>query len=212
MKRLSLTCALVFAAALPARSQDVEGAFELPLENGGKTQIEFTARATSSSGRGAGTLKFSTRMDVTDVDGENSSGEAPPTAELSLDVDVDCVVVQSRRAAISGIVRRSSLDEYAGRRVVMTVEDGGEGADAQPDKYTWGIYRRKQESWIATDGEVADDPGEVRRWTASDAELEDDPGAAGTKDEAETDCRTFKFGSVGMTALPPDTGNIQVRP
>jgi hypothetical protein len=63
------------------------------------------------------------------------------SSTLSLRVAIDCLKVNGNRAVLAGLVKESNVGAYIGRRMLLAVEDGGEGHNAAPDRYTWGQYR-----------------------------------------------------------------------
>jgi hypothetical protein len=108
-------------------------------------------------------------------------------------------------------VKESSVNAYIGRRMLLTVEDGGEGANAAPDRFTWGQYRSTAATWVASDAELELDPGVGLTWTATDAELTDDVGVP-SNPPAGVDCKSFSLSSYALEDLPLGSGNIQVKP
>jgi len=111
---------------------------------------------------------------------------------------------------LSGVVKDSSVSAYLGRHMLLTVEDGGEGKNADPDRYTWGQYRSTAATWTASDGELVFDPGVGLTWTATDAERTDDVGVPSSQ-PAGVDCKSFPLGSYALEDLPLGSGNVQVR-
>lgn len=146
-----------------------------------------------------------------DVDGDGTGDPSATATTLSLRVDVDCVRVQGNRAVLAGQVRESNVSTYVGRRMLLTVEDGGEGKNAGPDRYTWGQYRSTAATWIASDGELAFDPGVGLTWIATDSERTDDVGIP-SNPPAGIDCQSFPLSSYALEDLPLGSGNIQVKP
>ena len=211
MKVLSLCCTLLFVAVLPLAAQDATGGFHLTLDGGSRMQIEFQARATDTTGGGSGKMKLKTSTDLPDVDEDDPFGQKGTVSDFSFDADFDCVSIDGKRAAMSGLVRSASVVGYVGKRVILTVEDGGEGKNAERDKFTWGLYGVSSIRWIPTDAERKDDDGWSRTWIASDSEREDDRGTV-LRRETETDCRSFHLGAYTLTEVAPGGGNIQVRP
>ena len=183
---------IVFAAASAfSANTSATGGF-----HAGTTNIEFNARMTGS---GVGQMDFSGQALLDDGS----------TAALTMKIDFDCVRIEQNHAAMSGSVRMASLDGYTGHRVILAVEDNGEGSKAAPDGYTFGVYNAEKITWIPSDAEVKGDDGWFRTWIASDVEREDDKGVATTRD-AQTDCRSFSFATYEFTEI--GGGNIQVRP
>jgi hypothetical protein len=119
--------------------------------------------------------------------------------------------VQGNRAVVAGLVKESNISAYVGRRMLLTVEDGGEGNNAAPDRYTWGQYRSTAATWVASDAELGVDPGVGLTWIATDAERTDDAGIPSTTPTG-IDCQSFPLGSYALEDLPQGSGNIQVKP
>lgn len=215
-KRLLASIVLIFVAQVTAYTALAEGnstgGFHVPVD-GGRMNIEFTARTTDSNGSGTGQMNFSAPIELPDVDEDNETGEKGSFANFSMKVEFDCVVIEGNRAAMSGLVRSANVVGYVGRRVILAVEDGGEG-NAAADKFTWGAYGARTVHWIPTDAEADFDDGWSRTWLATDAEREDDPGTVispNTRDR-DTDCRSFALSAYSYLDVPRGAGNIQVRP
>src|SRR5256885_2726285 len=133
------TLALALFLVVPAAfAQSVSGGFHV-VTDGGNRNIEFNAKL-NPNGSTSGDLKFTGPLSVPDqdVDGDGTGHQSVTAATLSLRVDVDCLKVAGNRAVLAGLVKESSIGTYVGRRVLLTVEDGGEGNNAEPDRYTWG--------------------------------------------------------------------------
>jgi len=192
-----------------ALAQSASGGFHADSDDGARN-IEFNG-TIHPNGSASGQIKFSGPLSIPeqDVDGDGS-GDAVTATEVSLRVDVDCVKVDGNRAALAGSVRDSNIAAYMGRRIVLTVEDGGEGKNAEPDRFTWGQYRSTAATWIASDAELEFDPGVGLMWFASDFEREDDiPISSATP--TGIDCRSFPLGSYSLEDLAKGSGNIQVK-
>jgi hypothetical protein len=174
--------------------------------------IEFNARI-NPNGSTSGDVKLSASLSIPDqdVDGDGTGDPSLTMTTVSLRIDVDCLRVQGNRAAMSGEVKESSVSAYVGRRMVLSVEDGGEGAKAPPDRYTWGQYRSTAANWVASDGELLVDPGVGLTWIATDAERTDDAGIPSSH-QAGVDCRSFPLSSYSLEDLPLGSGNVQVKP
>jgi hypothetical protein len=124
-------------------------------------------------------------------------------------VDVDCMKVEGNRAVLAGVVRTSSVDAYARRRMILTVEDG-EGLKA-PDGFTWGQYAGSAPTWVASDAELEKDPGVGLQWYATDAERKDDVGIP-SGSPAGFDCKSFTLASYALDDLTEGSGDIVVKP
>jgi hypothetical protein len=204
---LTVTCVRLHAAS-PGSS--ASGGFSHPVD-GGTLNVEFNARATDSSGGATGLMMFRAPLNLSEDDEDNPFGQKG-SADLSMKVDIDCLVVSGNRASMSGIIHDASVTGYTGRRLILAVEDGGEGAKADPDKFTWGVYNVRQVQWFPTDSEVEFDDGWKRQWTATDAERDDDRGVVINQTKVDTDCVSFGLAAYDLTSLSQGSGNIQVKP
>ena len=200
----------VFVLVPAVFAQSASGAIHVATGDGPRN-IEFDARV-DPGGSTSGQLKFSASVSIPDQDVDADGGGDPTftMTTVSLRVDVDCLRVAGNRAALSGVVKDSSVSAYLGRHMLLTVEDGGEGKNADPDRYTWGQYRSTAATWTASDGELVFDPGVGLTWTATDAERTDDVGVPSSQ-PAGVDCKSFPLGSYALEDLPLGSGNVQVR-
>jgi hypothetical protein len=206
------TFAFVMFFVVPAAfAQSASGGFHVDTDNGSRN-IEFNAKL-NPNGSASGDLKFTGKLSVPDqdVDGDGTGDPVATATTLSLRVEVDCLKVQDNRAALAGVVKESSISAYIGRRMVLTVEDGGEGNNAEPDRYTWGQYRSTAATWVASDAELEFDAGVGLNWIATDAERTDDAGIP-SNPPSGIDCKTFPLSSYALESLPNGSGNIQVKP
>src|ERR1043166_1027853 len=101
---LVLVCGL---STRPAFAQTATGSIHVNDAAGHPLAIDFTAGAQGASG-GQGGLTFSGTVPLPDPDGEQPT----ELVQATLKVDLDCVVIENNRAAMSGIVRVSSVDAY----------------------------------------------------------------------------------------------------
>lgn len=201
----AVTSVVTVSAAFAGGS--ASGAIHVAAGDGHKKNIEFIARA-GSDGAGEGQMTFSGPAELPDSE-EEGTGKGL-VANLHLKIDFDCVVVNENRAAMSGIIRDANVDGYAGRRALLSVEDGGEGKNAAPDKFTWGMYNGETITWFPTDAEVDGDSGWKYSWIATDAERPDDVGVPNRRSTA-VDCRSFSLSSYDYIDIPQGAGNVQVR-
>jgi len=202
--------ALSIFLLVPAFAQSASGAFHLKTDEGNR-DVEFNARMSGSGATGE--IKFSAPFSIPnqDVDEDGTGDLELSMTTVSLRIEVDCLRVDGNRAAIGGVVSDSSVSGYVGRRMLLTVEDGGEGSKAAPDRYTWGQYRSTAGSWTASDAELVFDPGVGLTWIATDAERTDDAGISSVH-STTVDCNSFPLSSYALEELPQGSGNIQVRP
>ena len=114
-----------------AFAQSASGGFHVVTDEGTRN-IEFNAKL-NPNGSASGDLKFTGPLSVPDqdVDGDGTGDPSATATTLSLRVDVDCLKVEGNRAALAGLVKESSVSAYVGRRMLLTVEDGGEGAECR---------------------------------------------------------------------------------
>jgi hypothetical protein len=193
-----------------AFGQSASGGIHIVTDDGTRN-IEFNAKL-DASGAASGEIKFTGPLSVPDqdVDGDGTGDPSAEASTLSLRVEVDCLKVDGNRAVLAGLVKESNISAYIGRRMLLTVEDGGEGANAPPDRYTWGQYRSTAAVWVASDGELDFDPGVGLTWTATDFERDDDAGVPSSRPSG-TDCKTFSLSSYALEEVPQGSGNVQVR-
>ena len=112
---------------------------------------------------------------------------------------------------MSGVITQSNVPAAIGERVLLVVEDNGEGIDSESlDKLTWGVYTDKPRSWIPKDAEREDDPP-VPAWLATDFERTDDAGVPSDKSTI-IGCQTFPLSSYTLVDVEHGFGNIQVKP
>jgi hypothetical protein len=142
------TFAFAFFLIPAAFAQSASGGFHA-VNDDGTRNIEFNAKL-NPNGNASGDLKFTGPLAVPDRDGDGDGTGDPSVTATSLSLhDIDCLRVQGKRAALVGVVKDSNVGAYVGRRTLLTVEDGGEGHSADPDRYTWGQYRSTAATWVA---------------------------------------------------------------
>ena len=142
-----------------------------------------------------------------DVDGIGDAGLGALDDGVELRADVDSAKVEGNRAALSGVITSASVPRYVGLRIILTVEDDGEG-DPEPDKITWGFYQRIPRR-LVTDEENPDagafPVGE--KFLATDAERPEE--GAFLVGESDFDSQTFPLSSYSLSNI--GGGNIQVQ-
>ena len=213
MKKISGLWVILFVCALPLFADSgpsTNGSFDFAAASG-PLAFEFNARLLNNgSTQGEMTVTGSVDLPDQDVDGEGV-GSGAGVVDVSMTVNVDCLVVNGNRAALSGEVTESSVGAYVGRRAIMAVEDNGEGKNAEPDRFTWGFYGSPTLTWVATAAELEFDEGVGLTWLATDFEREDDVGIP-SHSSTTVDCHTFPASAYALEVLPHGAGNIQVRP
>jgi hypothetical protein len=123
----------------------------------------------------------------------------------------DCGVIVDNTAVMGGVVVDSTFPERLGRRVLLAVQDNGEGSKAVRDGVLWGTYANQKRTWTPSDAELEVDPGVGLTWIATDAEREDDVGVPSNRSEV-VDCSTFPVGAYTFLELEQGDGNVQILP
>jgi hypothetical protein len=219
----SILCALILALALlsfvapwPKAAAQTAGAsavgtYTFTSTDGLPKYVEFDARA-DEKGAAAGGMTFSGRMVVSEQDAEAAgdprlSGE--PT-DFYMKAEFDCLTVSGNRAVMGGVVRESSPKGYAGRRVLLAVEDGDELKAG--DGLAWILYDAAAGGWVPQDAERPDDNGATLKWIAKDAERPDDVGVPQPKSSTVVRCQDFPLSSQTFGSAKYEGGDIRVRP
>jgi hypothetical protein len=181
---------LGFATSQPATAQTAEqyasGTYQFSLDDGYTKYVEFEAR-TSTDGSATGSMAFSDEALVSyqDVDGADDPSLKEEHRGFYFKAEFDGMVVNKNQAVMSGTIRDSSIRSFIGQRVLLTVEDNGDGGRI-PDRLTWGIYQQAEKGWTPSDAEQKEDAGVGLRWWATDAERKDDVGYAMPRSETIT--------------------------
>jgi hypothetical protein len=199
---------LGFAAPQLANAQAAGGTYQFSLDDGYTKYLEFEA-VTQSDGSTTGQLTFSdeARIEIQDLDGTGVKEETYPGVFIK--ADLDGLLVDKNKAVISGTVRDSSVREFIGLRVLLTVEDNGDNTK-EPDKLTWGVYLPTQGGWVASDAEWKEDPGVGLKWHATDAEVRDDKGVD-MPPVYSIDTKTFPVLAYDFVEFAKAAGDIIVR-
>lgn len=181
------------------------GKFQFSLEDNNTRYIEFDARMQGTETKG--TMTFS---DPSAVVGETDSANVTTGGVVT--AKFDCLKIEGNRAVMGGEVTESNLAALIGRRVLLVVEDNGEGINApSTDRLTWGIYESTTPGWTPVDAERPDDIGATLTWIAKDAERPDDVGIPSNKSPIVS-CSSFPLSSYSFVNVPHGSGNIQVKP
>ena len=124
----------------------------------------------------------------------------------------DCLQITGKQAVMSGIISQSNIAAALGLRVLLVVEDNGEGVNiATADKLTWGVYQPATGNWIPRDAERDDDIGATLTWIARDFERDDDVGVPSNQSK-EIGCQSFPLSSYSFADIKHGGGNVQVQP
>ena len=191
------------------------GEFRFSAEADGElTRTVVFRAAMNRDGSASGEMTFSgpAVFPDQDVDGTGEAGFSGRLSDFRIEAKFDCLVVEKNRAVMSGVTTASTVGEYIGLRVLLVVEDNGDGTNPRtPDKLTWGIYKPPATGWVPTDAERRDDDGALLRWTATDAEREDDRGIRSHRDPV-IGCQSFPLSSYSFVDIEAGNGDLQVRP
>lgn len=185
------------------------GTFQFSLEDGQTRFLEFNARV-QNNGRIVGQMTFSDPAAVPVPDPDDSTGVTNTGAFMT--AKFDCLQITDNHAVMSGVISESSIAAALGLRVLLVVEDNGEGVNVPTaDKLTWGVYQPATGSWIPKDAERDDDNGASLTWIAKDAERDDDVGVPSNQSKV-IGCQSFPLSSYSFVDVAHGGGNIQVKP
>ena len=184
------------------------GNFQFSLEDGQPRFLEFNARV-QNNGRTVGDMTFSDPAVVPVGDPDASEGSGTPGALVR--ARFDCLRITGNRAVMSGVISESNIFNAVGLRILLVVEDNGEGVNAANDKLTWGIFQPPASGWVPQDAEREDDNGAGLKWIATDFERSDDAGVPSNPSKI-VGCQSFSLASFDFTDVRHGGGNIQVQP
>lgn len=184
------------------------GNFQFSLEDGQSRFLEFNARE-QNKGTVVGEMTFSDPSVVPVGDPDVSDGSGTPGALVR--AKFDCLKIIGNRAVMSGVIFDSSILSAVGLRVLLVVEDNGEGVNSANDKLTWGVYASQATGWIPKDAERDDDNGASLTWIAKDFERPDDVGIPSNPSKI-VGCESFSLAAYSFVDVAHGGGNIQVQP
>ena len=183
------------------------GNFQFSLEDGHPRFLEFNAREQNKDTI-VGEMTFSDPS-VVPVGDPDSEGSGTPGALVR--AKFDCLQITGNRAVMSGVISESNILNAIGLRVLLVVEDNGEGINTLTDKLTWGVFQPPAAGWVPKDAERDDDNGAGLTWIATDFERTDDVGIPSNQSKI-VGCESFSLGSFDFTDVKHGGGNIQVQP
>lgn len=184
------------------------GNFQFSLEDGQPRFLEFNVRE-QNKGTVVGEMTFSDPSVVPVGDPDASEGSGTPGALVR--AKFDCLKITGNRAVMSGVISESNILNAIGLRVLLVVEDNGEGVNALTDKLTWGIYTSQSTNWTPRDAERDDDNGASLSWLAKDFERPDDVGIPSNQSKT-VGCESFSLAAYSFVDVVHGGGNIQVQP
>lgn len=207
---------LLFSAPHMAQAQTPGQAargnpYQFSFEDGYTKYADFSA-VIQADGSTSGSVFYSDEAPLTIQDVDGSTGNKPITYQgMSIKADFDGLVISNKNQAVmSGTILDSTIREYIGQRVLLTVEDNGDNTRVL-DHLTWGFYTPVVRNWTPSDADLKTDPGVGMRWIATDAERKDDVGIKMPKDESIT-TRTFPVAAYSFDNPPRAAGDIIVTP
>lgn len=211
----SLAALLCIGLALPglthasADGPSANGNFQFTLEDGAIRNLEFYARV-QNNGRTVGEMTFTDQAAVPVPDPDNPTAITSPGTVIT--AKFDCLQITGKQAVMSGVISESNIAAALGLRVLLVVEDNGEGVNIPTaDKLTWGVYQSATQNWIPTDAERDDDNGASLTWIAKDFERDDDAGVPSNQSKT-IGCQSFPLSSYSFVDVKHGGGNIQVQP
>ena len=180
------------------------GGFHFVLEDGNTRFLQFHARVHGETARGSMTFSDPNAS----VGSEDAQGT--PTG-VQITADFDCMRIEENRAVMGGTITSSNILEAIGNKVLLVVEDNGEGTlPAAPDRLTWGVYGSAATGWVPKDAERDDDNGASLSWIATDFERPDDVGIPSNRSNI-VGCQTFPLAAFSFVDIGHGSGNLQVR-
>lgn len=194
---LALSLLALSAASHTASAQTVgrsaSGSIKFSTEEGWTKYLEFEA-ASDGEGKASGRMVFRGPEEIPeqDVDGAGYRGFTGKLDDLYVEAQFDGMTVEGNKAMMSGFVTACTIGEYIGQRVLLVVEDNGDGStEKTQDKVTWGLYKHSEITWTPTDAELKDDRGAHLTWFATDFERRDDKGIPMPKKNEEISHQSF---------------------
>lgn len=210
---LGLSAAHRAASAQTTVGPSAAGSIKFSSEEGLTKRLEFEA-AADRDGRATGRMVLSGPEEIPDQDVDGAGGKAfgGRLEDLYVEAEFDGMSVEGNRAVMSGTVTACSLGEYIGRRVLLVVEDNGDGgAEMTRDRASWGIYGPEERGWTPTDAESEKDEGALLTWVAKDFEREDDAGVPMPKKGDGISPGSFPLSSHDFFEAKHADGDIQIR-
>lgn len=187
------------------------GDFQFSLVDGQVRYIQFDVR-TQKDGDTKGQMTFNDPSFLAGSDPDAGDNSIASPAGLFVTAEFDCLQIKGNDAVMSGVITQSNFPSAIGERVLLVVQDNGEGVNAPSlDRLTWGVYRSSATGWIPSDAELENDPGVGLIWLATDAERSDDVGVPSNRSKI-IGCQSFPLSSYALVDVSHGFGNIQVRP
>lgn len=199
-------------ASAQTGGRSASGSVRFSTEEGLTKRLEFEA-AADGEGKATGRMVFSGPEEIPeqDVDGAGHGGFTGRLEDLYVEAEFDGMTVEGNRAVMSGFVTACTVGEYIGRRVLLVVEDNGDGGSGRTqDRVTWGLYKPSEANWTPTDAESKEDEGALLTWVASDFERDDDRGTPMPKRNDEVSHQSFPPSAYDFFEVKSADGDIRV--
>lgn len=206
---LAATAVTQFPSSQAAGNEpSVEGSFDISLEGVPTKHVEFNAR-TAANGTTTGEVTF---RDAGTARAAEAEGNTDPAFYLK--ARVDCLVVKDNKAILTGTITEASSERHIEGRLLLVAISNGSEEDAQSQgKITWGLYRKAQRDWLASDFDRAADEVNPTAWVASDSERDDDEAKVATStSDATVGCHSFPLSSFTFKEEYYVNGTVRVRP
>src|SRR5262245_19132391 len=104
------------------------GTFQFTVGDGSVRYVSFDARILKDN-KVTGEMTYTAPSASPEVDTDNAS-TPPTTVGLSVKASFDCLVINDKRAVMSGVIVESNVGAALGRRVLLVVEDNEQGSNA----------------------------------------------------------------------------------
>jgi len=203
-----VSVALPSLVAAGPNGPSATGSFQFVLDGDQPRFLEFNARE-QNKGEIVGQMTFSD-PNVIPVGDPDATGDASSPGAL-IQAKFDCLKITGNRAVMSGVISESNILSAIGLRVLLVVEDNGEGVNALTDKLTWGVYQPAGGAWVPKDAERDDDNGAGLSWLATDFERPDDVGIPSNQSKT-IGCESFSLSAYSFVDILHGGGNVQVQP
>ena len=205
---IAVVSLLLTSFATAGAAETARGSYQFTLGDHLRKYVEFDAQKLAD-GTTTGQMFFSDESAITDQDVDGAGDPVGTYQGFYLSARFDGLVVSGNRAVLSGTVNDSSVRDWIGQRVLLTVEDNGDNTRL-PDKLTWGVYKPAGR-WETSDAELEKDPGVGMTWETSDAERRDDVPVQMPADNT-IGTQTFPFSAYVYVDTTDGTGDILVQP
>lgn len=189
---------------------EANGSFQFSTDSGQTSYLDFNA-VEQMDGSTVGEMTFAQDRIESDGGGHLDDQSTPPS-KFSLKAQFDCLVIKKNKAVMSGTISEANVPSYIGRRVLLVVEDNGQGTNgSKQDRLTWGFYRIRKSDWLPSDSERPGEQQGTPTWLAQDSERADDEGVLSNQSDV-IGCKTFPISAFSFIDKKHGHGKIHVSP